>query len=78
MQVGIFCQNKSTRLEAGTQMTKTNCDLIHFEESYFGKSQEAFICSQVKSSQGYTRVGQAACDNSNCSCLGASLQGLGF
>lgn len=60
-------------------MTKTNCDLIHFEQSYFGKSlREAFICSQVKSSQGYRRVGQAACDNSNCSCLGASLQGLGF
>lgn len=59
-------------------MTKTKCDLIHFEESYFGKSREAFICSQVKSSQGYMRVGQAARDDSNCSCLGASLHGLRF
>lgn len=66
------------RLEAGTQMTKTKCDLICFEESYFCKSGEAFICSKVKSSQGYMRVGQAASDDSNCSLLGGSLQGPGF
>lgn len=54
------------RLEAEIQMTKTKCDLIHFEESYFCKSREAFICSQAKSSQGYTSVGQAARDDSNC------------
>lgn len=35
------------RLEAEIQMTKTNCNLIHFEESYFSKSREAFICSQA-------------------------------
>lgn len=53
-------------LEAEIQMTKTNCDLIHFEESYFCKSREAFICSQAKSSWGYMNMGQAALDDSNC------------
>lgn len=55
------------RLEAEIQMTKTNCDLIHFEESYLYKSKEAFICSQAKSSQRYKSMGQAATDDSNCS-----------
>lgn len=54
------------RPEEEIQMTKTNCNLIHFEESYFSKSREAFICSQAKSSQGYTSVGQAVSDDSNC------------
>lgn len=53
------------RLEAEIQMTETKCDLIHFEETYFCKSREAFFCSQAKSSQGYRCVGQAGSDDSN-------------
>lgn len=62
-QAGIFCWNKSTRLEAETQMTKTKCDLIHFEASY--------LCRSRREQSGYVGVGQAANDASNSSCLRA-------
>ena len=73
-QASLFRWNKSMRLEAGTQMIKTDL----FWEELFLWVGEAFICSQVKRSQGYMRVGQAVSDDSNGSHLGASLQGQDF